>query len=111
VSKKDVKVCDDGTLVQILCFWTLFIVLFLSKSTFLFIFQNTKRTVFLDKNRTIMSRHNIFVLMSQKFLLVMVDCLVSLHENTYLFLIMKYVSFYDCYFVSGSLVSSDLTKY
>jgi hypothetical protein len=26
------KVCDDGTLIQILCFWTLSIVLFLSKT-------------------------------------------------------------------------------
>jgi hypothetical protein len=37
----DLKVCDDGTLVKILCFWTLSIVLSLSKSTVLFIFQNT----------------------------------------------------------------------
>jgi hypothetical protein len=30
--KSDLKVCDDGTLVQILYFWTLSIVLFLSKT-------------------------------------------------------------------------------
>jgi hypothetical protein len=34
------KVCDDGTLVQLLGFWTLTIVLSLSKNTVLFIFQN-----------------------------------------------------------------------
>jgi hypothetical protein len=34
------EVCDDGTLVQILCFWTLSIVLSLSKNTVLFILYN-----------------------------------------------------------------------
>jgi hypothetical protein len=34
------KVCDDGTLVQILCFWTLSIVLSLSNNAVLFISQN-----------------------------------------------------------------------
>jgi hypothetical protein len=29
-TKRDLKVCDDGTLVQILCFWALSIVLSLS---------------------------------------------------------------------------------
>jgi hypothetical protein len=32
------QICDDGTLIQILCFWALSIVLFLYKNTFLFIF-------------------------------------------------------------------------
>jgi hypothetical protein len=32
-TKEDLKVFDDGTLVQILCFWTLSIVLSLSKDT------------------------------------------------------------------------------
>jgi hypothetical protein len=35
------KVCNDGTLVQLLCFWTFSIVLSLSKNTVLFILQNT----------------------------------------------------------------------
>jgi hypothetical protein len=30
----DLKICNDGTLVEILCFWTLSIALFLSKSPF-----------------------------------------------------------------------------
>jgi hypothetical protein len=30
--KRGLKVCDDGTLIQILCFWTLSIVLLLSKT-------------------------------------------------------------------------------
>jgi hypothetical protein len=38
---QDLKVCDDGTLIQILCFWTLSIVLSLSKNAALFIYQNT----------------------------------------------------------------------
>jgi hypothetical protein len=37
----DLKVCDNGTLIQILCFWALSIVLSLSKNTVLFILQNT----------------------------------------------------------------------
>jgi hypothetical protein len=40
-SVQDLKDCDDGILVRILCFWTLSIVLSLSKHTFLFVFQNT----------------------------------------------------------------------
>jgi hypothetical protein len=32
LSKQDLKVCDDGILVKILCFWTLSIVLYLSKN-------------------------------------------------------------------------------
>jgi hypothetical protein len=30
-NKQDVKVCDDGTLMRLLCFWTLSIILFLLK--------------------------------------------------------------------------------
>jgi hypothetical protein len=37
----DLKVRDDGTLAQVLRFWTLSIILFLSKNIALFIFQNT----------------------------------------------------------------------
>jgi hypothetical protein len=40
-SQKDLKVCDNDTLVQILNFWTLSIILSLSKNTVLFIIQNT----------------------------------------------------------------------
>jgi hypothetical protein len=32
---EDLKVCDDGTLVPILCFWTIFIILPLSKNSIL----------------------------------------------------------------------------
>jgi hypothetical protein len=32
MEEEDLKVCDDGTLVQILCFWTLSIVLSLFKN-------------------------------------------------------------------------------
>jgi hypothetical protein len=39
--QKDLEICDSGTLVQILCFWTLSIILFLSENTVVFIFQNT----------------------------------------------------------------------
>jgi hypothetical protein len=35
------KACDDGTLVQIFCCWTLSVILSLSKNTVLLIFQNT----------------------------------------------------------------------
>jgi hypothetical protein len=38
--KSDLKVRDDGTLVQILCFWTSSIILSLFKNTILFMFQN-----------------------------------------------------------------------
>jgi hypothetical protein len=31
-SEYDLKVCDDGTLIQVLCFWTLSIFLSLSKN-------------------------------------------------------------------------------
>jgi hypothetical protein len=31
-NKYDLKICDDGTLIQILCFWTLSIALFLFKT-------------------------------------------------------------------------------
>jgi hypothetical protein len=44
------EVCDDGTLVQILFFWILFIILSLSKNTVLFILQNN---VILDMSRNI----------------------------------------------------------
>jgi hypothetical protein len=37
---QDLKFCEDGTLVQTLCFWTLSIVLSLSKNAVLFILQN-----------------------------------------------------------------------
>jgi hypothetical protein len=29
---QDLKVCDNGTLIQVLCFWTLSIILSLSKN-------------------------------------------------------------------------------
>jgi hypothetical protein len=32
VDEQDLKVCDDSTVVKLLCFWTLFIVLFLSET-------------------------------------------------------------------------------
>jgi hypothetical protein len=61
---RSIKVCDDGALVKILCFWILSIVLSLSKNTVLFIrfmFCNIKRTMFLDKDRTMdnFQKHNI----------------------------------------------------
>jgi hypothetical protein len=37
----DYDVCDDCELVEILCFWTLFIVLSLPKNIILFISRNT----------------------------------------------------------------------
>jgi hypothetical protein len=40
--KRDLKICDDGTLVQILCCWTLSIVLSLSKNT-VYLFLKTQR--------------------------------------------------------------------
>jgi hypothetical protein len=41
VIRYDLNVCDDGTLVQIVRFWTLSIVLSLSRIVVLFSFQNT----------------------------------------------------------------------
>jgi hypothetical protein len=39
-SKYGLKVCDGGTLIQILCFWTLFIVLFYLKHRPVFIIKH-----------------------------------------------------------------------
>jgi hypothetical protein len=83
IEKLDLKICDDGTLVQILYFWTLSIVLSLSKKSHHVyfskhnvsdtgfclrnvVFCEMNRMAFLDKDRTIdnVQKHNICALKS-----------------------------------------------